>query len=129
MVEFIVDKFNEIIFKACERYGKEEGLPSSEIQVLFYLDEEGEVCYKILKKYTPFKDVTFNEILNVKIDFKGYSLLVPPFIKKTIIEFSEQVPASPLNLNILCVAKENRDVNLFLYNQRQALKEIKLEEL
>jgi hypothetical protein len=129
MMEIIVDKFNEIIYKACERYGKEEGLDGNKMQVLFSLDDEGEVKYSLLKEYRPFKDVTFNQILNVKIDFKGYSMIVPPFIKDTINKYSEKLSTTPQNLFVMCVVKRENEIGLFLYNEKKPVEEIVLAEL
>jgi len=53
MIPYVVTTFNEIVYKACERFGKEEGVEAKEMQVLFKLDDEGEVEYSILKKYNP----------------------------------------------------------------------------
>jgi len=129
MMEIIVDKFNEIIYKACVRYGNEEGVDGNKMQVLFSLDDEGEVKYSLLKEYRPFKDVTFNQILNVKIDFKGYSMIVPPFIKNTINKYSESLSTSPQNLFVMCVVKRENEIGLFLYNEKKPVEEIILAEL
>ncbi len=129
MMEIIVDKFNEIIYKACERYGKEEGLDRNKMQVLFSLDDEGEVKYSLLKEYRPFKEVTFNQILNVKIDFRGYSMIVPPFIKDTINKYSEKLTTSAQNLFVMCVIKRENEIALFLYNDKKPVEEIVLAEI
>jgi hypothetical protein len=128
-MEIIVDKFNEIIYKACERYGKEEGLDRNKMQVLFSLDDEGEVKYSLLKEYRPFKEVTFNQILNVKIDFRGYSMIVPPFIKDTINKYSEKLTTSAQNLFVMCVIKRENEIALFLYNDKKPVEEIILAEI
>ena len=119
----------EIIYKACERYGKEEGLDGNKMQVLFSLDDEGEVKYSLLKEYRPFKEVTFNQILNVKIDFRGYSMIVPPFIKDTINKYSEKLTTSAQNLFVMCVIKRENEIALFLYNDKKPVEEIILAEI
>jgi hypothetical protein len=129
MLAFIVNTFNEIIYKACERYGSEEGVEASDIQVLFTLDDEGEVNYTLLKKYNPLKQVTFNQILNVRIDFKGYSQLVPPFIQKTLIEYGEKLETNPTQLMVMCVVKGKNNIGLFLYKDKKPIEEIILEDL
>lgn len=129
MVEFVVNTFNNIVYKACERYGKEEGVEATKMQVLFKLDDEGEVEYSILKNYTPFKDVTFNEILNVRIDFRMYSQIVPPFIQNTILTYGEKLEANPNELMVMCVVTGVNKVVLFLYKDKKPIEEIILEEL
>lgn len=128
-MEIIVDKFNEIVYRACERYGKEEGVEANKMQVLFSLDDEGEVKYSILKEYRPFKEVTFNQILNVKIDFRGYSMIVPPFIRDTINNCSEELKTDATKLFVMCLVKKEEDIGIYLYNEKEPVKEIVLAEL
>jgi hypothetical protein len=129
MVDFIVDKFNEIVYRACERYAKEENVETAAIQVLFSIDEDGEVKYEIAKSYKPIRQVTFNEILNVRIDFRGYGMLVPQFIGQTINGFAEEMKTRPQELFVMAVPKTVKDVSLFLYEGKTYKQEIKLAEL
>ena len=129
MIDLVVNTFNEIVYKACERYGKEEGLEANEMQVLFKLDDEGEVGYTILKKYNPLKVVTFNQILNVKIDFRMYGQIVPPFIQNTLISYGEKLETNPTELMVMCVVTGVNAVKLFLYKDKKPIEEIILEEL
>jgi hypothetical protein len=87
------------------------------------------VKYSLLKEYRPFKEVTFNQILNVKIDFRGYSMIVPPFIKDTINKYSEKLTTSAQNLFVMCVIKRENEIALFLYNDKKPVEEIILAEI
>jgi hypothetical protein len=127
MTDFIVDKFNEIIYNACERYGRENELSGDKMQILFRLNEEDDVEYDLLQEYKKLKNLTFNEILNVKIDFRGYSIIVPSFIKQTLKSYSEQLETSPTNLSVMCVIAEKKVV-LCLYKGFDFVKQISLEE-
>jgi hypothetical protein len=127
MTDFIVDKFNEIIYNACERYGRENELSGDKMQILFRLNEEDDVEYDLLQEYKKVKNLTFNEILNVKIDFRGYSIIVPSFIKQTLKSYSEQLETSPTNLSVMCVIAEKKVV-LCLYKGFDFVKQISLEE-
>lgn len=129
MVDIIVNTFNEIVYKACERFGKEEGVEAHKMQVLFKLDDDGEINYSILKEYNPLKEVTFNQILNVKIDFRMYGQIVPPFIKNTLITYGEKLETHPTELMVMCVVKGVNKVGLFLYKNKKPIEEIILEEL
>jgi hypothetical protein len=127
MTDFIVDKFNEIVYNACERYGRENELSGDKMQILFRLNEEDDVEYDLLREYKKVKNLTFNEILNVKIDFRGYSMIVPSFIKQTLKSYSEQLETSPTNLSVMCVIAEKKVV-LCLYKGFDFVKQISLEE-
>ncbi len=127
MVDFIIEKFNEIVSKACKRYGAEEGLGAMKMQVLFKLGEE-DVEYFILKEYKELKKVTFMNILNVRIDFKGYSMIVPPFIQKVLVKYAEELKAEPSKMSVLCLPQPNDKVVLCLYNEKNFVKKIEIEE-
>lgn len=127
MTDFIVDKFNEIVYNACERYGRENELSADKMQILFRLNEEDDVEYDLLREYKKVKNLTFNEILNVKIDFRGYSMIVPSFIKQTLKSYSEQLETSATNLSVMCVIAEKKVV-LCLYKGFDFVKQISLEE-
>lgn len=128
MVDFIIEKFNEIVSKACTRYGQEQGVDASEIQVLFRLGNEAEVEYNILLKYVQLHKVTFNNILNVRIDFKGYGMIVPPFIQKVLLKYAEQMKVEPNKMSVICVSQPNNQVVLCLYSEKTFVKKVNIEE-
>jgi hypothetical protein len=130
MIPMIVNTFNEIVFKACARFGKEENVEAKEIQVLFKLNEGGELIYSILKNYNPLKDVTFNQILNVKIDFRGFGQIVPPFITNTLITYGEKLEKNPTDLMVMCIVTGENKIVSFLYDKdKKPIEQIILEDL
>lgn len=129
MVNAIIGKFNEIVYRACERYAKEENVGTEGIQVLFSMDEQDDVKYQIAKNYAPIKDVTFNQILNVRIDFKGYGMIVPEFIKRTILMYADEYKTRPQELFVMAQPKTIKDVTLFMYEGKKYKEQIKLDEL
>jgi len=130
MIPMIVNTFNEIVFKACARFGKEENVEAKDIQVLFKLDDEGELIYSILKNYNLLKDVTFNQILNVKIDFRGFGQIVPPFIKNTLITYGEKLKKNSTDLMVMCIVAGENKIVLFLYDKnKKPIEQIILEDL
>ena len=71
----------KIMSAAIERYAEEEKVDTNQVQLLIYTDNpDCEPRYKVLIHNKPLKDVSFNEILNVKIDF-SYSFY-RKFLKK-----------------------------------------------
>jgi hypothetical protein len=128
MVDFIIEKFNEIVSKACTRYGQEQGVDATKIQVLFRLGADAEVEYYILKEYVELQKVTFNNILNVRIDFKGYSMIVPPFIQKVLVKYSEELKVEPNKMSVICISQPNNQVVLCLYSEKTFVKRVNIEE-
>lgn len=128
MVDFIIEKFNEIVSKACTRYGQEQEVDATKIQVLFRLGDDAEVEYYILKEYVELQKVTFNNILNVRIDFKGYSMIVPPFIQKVLVKYAEEMKVEPNKMSVICISQPNSKVVLCLYSEKTFVKKVNIEE-
>lgn len=129
MVDFIIEKFNKIILESTERYGKEAGLPSLNMQVMMKLDDENEVAYGMLQNYQPFKSVTFLQLMNVKIDFRGYSMIVPKFIKDLILSNAEEMGVDAQSLYIVCINNNDKQVINCLYHGNKFIKQLDLKEI
>ena len=110
MVDFIASQFREISKKAIIRFSSSYNTTPQNVQISFSLTpkvvetEEGKsmdynVVYRMYNNYKKVEDVTFLNILGVKIDFKGYSVYAPPFIKKTLLRFANELSSD--NQNVL----------------------------
>lgn len=86
MEEFIASECAKIFSKALLRYEKQY---DKKAQLLFSL-EDGNPVYYLCLDYEAFQQLTIKEILNVKIDLRQYSLLLPPQIQTILSNFSEQ---------------------------------------
>lgn len=144
MVEFIQSEFKKIILKCCKKH---EG----DVILVLGLDEQGQNTYTIvnyiydnetnsLKGYdwSTQKSLTINEVLGVKIDFLGYSLLSEPFIQKALLRYSQKYNVPYDKISIFCfptmseVIKDDKyvydifgnvkmesSVDIFLYDGRE----------
>ena len=126
MANFIVEKFNKIVYEACERFGAKNGVGAENIQLRFNVEND-EVGYKLMKDYVKISDLTFNEILNVRMDFRGYSLIVPHFIKQTLSGYAEEMKVLVETLSVICLVRE-KSVYMCLYKGTEYIKQIDLEE-
>lgn len=129
MIQFIEREFTTITRKAIERYAKKYNESANDIQLRFRLDYEGEMTYTMTRFYQKVESVTFLQILDVRIDFKGYSLIVPAFIKKTLERFVEELGCSVVDAMIFVSKKGDNDISIWLYNQGNHVKSIQLPDL
>lgn len=134
MIEYIQSETREIIYKCCERYAKKNGIKIENVQLVLGLNEDGNT-YSLCENYQPKEHLSINEVLGVRIDFTGKSLIAPPFIRKSIIRFSENFSLSPINTKILCIPSEDEkgkpDVMLYVYkgNEKNQLIGSLIEEI
>ena len=77
--------------------------------------------YQFLIKHKPQRQVSFNEILNVKVDFLGREMIASPFIANTIRRLSKENECSTLDVNVLIYAKNSNvdDVLMYVFNKNK----------
>lgn len=132
MQEFIVNETNKIFSKAIERFSKADKVEKEEVSILLYLKEEGddrETAYKLCHHHVPVKEITIMNVLGVRIDLKGYSILVPPQIKKIIENFELEHNSKNIEVCVYLDREDDGEVRYFLYKDAAFLSEFKLEDV
>jgi hypothetical protein len=129
MIDIIVSQFSEIIKKAIKRYSISYGATPQNVQISFSLDADGEVIYRVYNNYKKIEDVTFLNILDVRIDFKGYSFIAPPFIQKTIVRFANELGVKIQNVFVMLYLNDDNALKLNLFNMGEFVKSFELEDL
>ena len=127
MIEFISAEFTKICKKAIEKFSDDLQTPKEDVAITFNL-KNGEVYYNLLKDFKVYKEVTFMEILGVRIDFKGYSMLVPPFIQKSLLGFCEELKIEQSKVNVMALLVQE-NICLVLFNDTEQIKQIRLDDL
>jgi hypothetical protein len=116
MIDVIQNKFTDISSKCLEKYAKQEGVKKTDVQLIFKLGQSGDAEYLIYKQYKPLKVLTFMEVLGVRIDFKGYSLFVPKFIRGALTRFCDEFKIPSQNVRVLLNFDDKGEMFMFLYN-------------
>jgi hypothetical protein len=131
MIDFIASKTKEIMYNCCEKYAAKNKLSLDNVQLnlafKFVEAEDGlQVAdtYFMCQDYQKKEEYDIMKVLNVTIDFLGYSNLAPPFIVKSLLRYSEKYNILLENISIMCVpsnyvnekGKTKKEVNLYLYN-------------
>lgn len=129
MIEFISEKFSSIVIKCLERNAKEFKVDKKDVQLIFKLGSNDEADYLITKQYEPKKVVSFLEILGVKLDFKGYSLFVPKFIKGALTRFCDEHKIEKSKVGVLVICNDKDELIMWLYNGNKAIKQVTLDSL
>ena len=70
--------------------------------------------YELLINNKKEKDITFNEILNVKIDFLGREMIVAPFIMNTLKKLRKEENCRLDEMNIL-IYKQDDSEKVYMY--------------
>jgi hypothetical protein len=129
MIDYILEKFTDITSKCLDRNAKEYQSEKTKMQLIFKLGENGDAEYIIYKEYQPKKVLTFLEVLGVRLDFKGYSLFVPKFIKGALERYCESDDIPKDAIRIMLAFAEDKKMFLWLYNGNQYIKQVELETM
>lgn len=132
MEEFIINETKKIFAKAIKRFAKKDGIEQENVSILLYLkdgDEGKEVGYKICHNHLPQRESRIMEILGVLIDIKGYSMLVPPQIKKIIENFEIELGTADVEVCVYLDREDDDEVRYFLYNNGAFVKEFYLADV
>ena len=130
MEEFILSETRTIFNKAIKRFAKENRKDSLDVSFLLNLTPEREVGYVYCQDHTPLRETNIKEILNVKVfDTKGYTLLVPPQIKKIIENLEARMSSNNIEVCVYLDREDDDEIRYFVYQDGKYVKEISLLEL
>jgi len=130
MEEFILSETRTIFNKAIKRFAKENKKDSLDVSFLLSLTPEREVGYVYCQDHTPLRETNIKEILNVKIfDTKGYTVIVPPQIKKIIENLEARMSSNNIEVCVYLDREDDDEVRYFVYQEGKYVKEVNLLEL
>ena len=121
----IVGSAIDIMSKALKRLSKENNCDAKNIQLVIKFDGQ-RVLYSYMKDYEKISDLTFNEILNVKFDFKQREFLTAPFLQKSIVRLAEEkkVDVNEMSSIIMTKDSEANKVYMLAYHNNEFYKQI-----
>jgi hypothetical protein len=132
MEEFILSETNKLFNKAIKKFAKEDKKDEKDVSIILGLDANEEVKYTLCHDHKPHRETSIKEILNVKaIDMKGYTVLVPPQIKKIIESLRSNLNSKNVEVSVYQSRKEDEDdeMQYFCYVDGNYLKEVNLIDL
>jgi len=129
MLDVILEKFSDITKKCLDKHSKEFGVEKQDVQLVFKLDASDDVQYLMKKNFKTEKVLTFLQVLGVKLDFKGYSLFVPKFIKGALERLAKENSIDLDKVFVLLRYNKKEQLVLWLYNYITPVKQIELTSL
>ena len=116
----------DILRNAIKNFALENEVGNKQSQILIFTEDIEECIprYKVLKDNKAIKEVSFNELLNVKIDFLGREMIATPFMAKTIRRLSMEQNITPDQVKVLIWSKGESDVSIYFFANKEPIKEI-----
>ena len=121
----IVNSAIDVMSKALKRLSTENNCDATNIQLVIKFDGQ-KVLYSYMKDYEKISDLTFNEILGVKFDFKQREFLTAPFLQKSIVRLAEErnTDVNEISSVIMTKDSEANKVYMLAYHNDEFFKQI-----
>ena len=121
----IVNSAIDVMSKALKRLSTENDCDATNIQLVIKFDGQ-KVLYSYMKDYEKISDLTFNEILGVKFDFKQREFLTAPFLQKSIVRLAEERNTDVNEISSVIVTKDSEanKVYMLAYHNDEFFKQI-----
>ena len=123
---------SNIMLNAIKNFSKEYDVAETKTQLMINAsDENCTPIYKVLVDNKVKKQVTFNEILNVKLDFLGREIIATPFIASSLRKLRREQGCGYEDLNILIYKQkdEQQIPNLYFFEGVKPIKPITFDYL
>lgn len=123
---------SNIMLTAIKNFAKEFDVEETKTQLMINAsDENCTPIYKVLVDNKVKKEVTFNQILNVKLDFLGREMIATPFIASSLRKLRREQGCGFEDLNILIYKQkeEQQTPNLYFFEGVKPIKPITFDYL
>jgi len=118
-----------VMVNACIHFANTAGVDVGESQLMIFAkDDEAQPHYKSLIRGKEPREVTFNEILNTKVDLLNREALSTPTIRECLRVFAEELKATPRDVKIV-IYTDKKKAGLALYNRGQMVRPVSLDEI
>lgn len=120
------------MLKAIKNFSKEYGVEETKTQLMIKAsDEQCSPIYQVLVENKVKKQVTFNQILNVKLDFLGREIIATPFISSSLRRLRREQGCGFEDVSVLIYKqKEEQEVpNLYFFEGIKPIKPITFDYL
>lgn len=127
----IASSFTKTMEKAFTHFSKKFGCNPENIQVIIRAkDEKVTLQYLLMKDFKVIREVSFKEILDVKVDILGKEMVATPFLQDTLVSLSEKsgIKLTEASVVIYNTEKERGEAKLVLYNNNKLVRQLDLEE-
>jgi hypothetical protein len=122
----------DIMLNAISNFSKEFGVSEVETQLMIKpTDDNCTPKYQVLKNNKVVRDVTFNEILNVKLDFLGREIIASPFIAGALRKLRNEYQCDYENMSVLIYKQkeEQNSPNMYFFDGTKPIKPITMKDI
>ena len=116
-----------IMTTGINKYAKSMCVAPERVQIKVTDNENGNVFYEICDNFKAIEKVTFLNIMDKKMDLFGYESMSSPFMKKSLISFSNENDADIKDVSVF-IFKHQNTIALAFYDKYKNIKTIPLSK-
>lgn len=109
----IIQSAMDIMRNALKRLSDNNNCDAKNIQLVIKFNGE-KVLYSYMKDYQKIGDLTFNEIFDVKFDFKQREFLTAPFLQKSIVRLADEKNTDVNEMSSVIVTKDSEADKVYI---------------
>lgn len=133
-MDFIIDQVNNYMNKAICRHAKKSGLEPNDVQIIFYVKDDGAAGVRMAEHYQPLKyeegkEPTFKQVMGLKLDILNIATTTEFFIQQALADFCKSDDIDPDKISVMVVRRNEDMMLLYLYNNGDHVRKIAMEEI
>ena len=123
----IYSKTQKIMRTGINKYSKVFGIDANNTQILIKNNESEEVSYTMCNDWQPKLEVSFKDIMDVKVDLLGFEGLASPFLAKSVVMYAHKYETTISNINLF-IFEKNKKMGVAVYENTDFKEAIPLEK-
>jgi hypothetical protein len=104
----IFGKTQKIMKTGILKYSKEFETTKDNTQILVRADEGDGVNYTMCNNWKPKNEVSFKDIMDVRVDLLGFEMMASPFLRKSVDMYSKYYDTSNSQINLFIFEKSDK---------------------
>jgi hypothetical protein len=104
----IFGKTQKIMKTGIAKYSKEFETTKDNTQILVKANEGDGVNYTMCNNWKPKNEVSFKDIMDVRVDLLGFEMMASPFLRKSVDMYSKYYDTSNSQINLFIFEKSDK---------------------
>ncbi len=123
----IFGKTQKIMKTGILKYSKKFNTTKDDTQILIKANQNDGVNYTMCNSWKPKDEVSFKDIMDVRVDILGFEMMASPFLRKSVDMYAKyyDVPSSHINLFIF---EKGEKVGVAIYEDTKFKETLTLEK-
>jgi hypothetical protein len=123
----IFGKTQKIMKTGISKYSKEFKTTKENTQILVKANGDDGVSYTMCNNWKPKDEVSFKDIMDVRVDLLGFELMASPFLRKSVDMYAKYYDASNSIINLFIFEKSDK-IGVAVYENTKFKETLTLEK-